>query len=145
MENVNSVKIDNLCIICSIFGKHAWIWMLYLDTWFNILNHLDKVVKQSPLIYLSCWKKLHFLVCQKIIKIDLDLWRCDLFSKCYHKIEFCNDTCTQNALWLNWLKPTSFSHFGGSNHYPALTNMCLNNVLYMQIYLDYSLTIPPPY
>ncbi len=22
-------------------------------------------------------------------------------SKLYHKIEFCNDTCTQNALWLN--------------------------------------------
>ncbi len=30
----------------------------------------------------------------KIIKIDI----CNLFSKFYHKIEFCNDTFTQNAL-----------------------------------------------
>ncbi len=44
----------------------------------------------------------------------LTLWP---IFKIYHKIEFCNDTCRQNALWLNWWKITSVSHFGGSNHY----------------------------
>ncbi len=79
-------------------------------------------------VYLQKWKMetqhclLHWafalkLVCQKLLKLSVTFNLCDLFSKFYHKIKFCNDTCTQNALWLNWWKTTSFSHFGGSNHY----------------------------
>ncbi len=50
------------------------------------------------------------LVYQKMFECDLDLWPWwpILFSRCSQEIEFCNDTCTQNALWLNWWKLPAF-------------------------------------
>ncbi len=80
------------------FSKKMWNKLHFKFSYSGVYLQKCKVTGNPILlVVLSFCLKVGM---SKMIEIDLDLWPLSPISKFYHKIEFCNDTCTQNALWL---------------------------------------------